>query len=139
MSESESGPSVLFVCAHNAGRSQIAAAFLEELAGDRVRVRSAGPEPGERVNPVVVQAMSEVGIDLTGHIPKQLTDAAVYESAVVVTTSGPDAVTVTKGQRHEDWPVEDVAGKDLEAVRAIRDDIRARVGHLAAHLLPAAE
>jgi arsenate reductase len=135
--EAESQPSVLFVCAHNAGGSQIAAAFFEELAGDQVQVRSAGPVPGEPVNPVVVQAMAEVGIDLSGHTPRRLTDATVGTSDVVVTTSGANAVAVLPGQRHEDWPVEDIAGKDLEQVRAIRDDIRARVERLAAALPPA--
>ncbi|MFI6014597.1 low molecular weight phosphatase family protein [Streptomyces sp. NPDC051243] len=134
MSESKPRPSVLFVCAHNAGRSQIAAAFLEELTGDQVRVRSAGPQPGERVNPLVVQAMAEVGIDLAGRTPRQLTDETVGVSDVVVTTSGADACAVLPGQRHEDWPVEDVAGQDLDGVRAIRDDIRARVERLAADL-----
>ncbi|MFJ3438988.1 low molecular weight phosphatase family protein [Streptomyces cyaneofuscatus] len=137
MSETDSQPSVLFVCAHNAGRSQIAAAFLEELAGDAVSVQSAGPAPGERVNPLVVQVMAEVGIDLSRRTPRQLTDAAVQSSAVVVTTSGADAVSVASGQRHEDWPVEDVAGKDLDALRAIRDDIRGRVEQLAVDLRPA--
>ncbi|AZQ39266.1 arsenate reductase ArsC [Streptomyces cyaneochromogenes] len=136
MSEPQSQPSVLFVCAHNAGRSQIAAAFLEELAGDRVQVRSAGPEPGERVNPLVVQAMAEVGIDLSGRTPRQLTEETVGASEVVVTTSGADACATLPGQRHVDWPVEDVAGKDLDGVRAIRDDIRARVQLLADGLTP---
>ncbi|WTW91995.1 arsenate reductase ArsC [Streptomycetaceae bacterium NBC_01309] len=129
-------PTVLFVCARNAGRSQMADAFLSELAGDRVRVHSAGPQPGERINPLVVQAMAEVGIDLSGRTPTQLTDAAVGESDVVVTTSGADACTTLPGQDHEDWPVEDVAGKTLAEVRAIRDDIRVRVELLAARLAP---
>lgn len=139
MSESDDKPSVLFVCAHKAGRSQIAAAFFEQLAGEDVNVRSAGPAPGERVNPLVVQAMAEVGIDLSQRAPRQLTDATVRGSEVVVTTSGAGAVSVAAGQRHEDWPVEDVAGKDLDGVRAIRDDIRARVEALAADLRPAPE
>ncbi|AWZ05827.1 MULTISPECIES: heat-shock protein HtpX [unclassified Streptomyces] len=136
MSDTEPQPSVLFVCAHNAGRSQIAAAFFEELAGDGVTVRSAGPAPGGRVNPLVVQAMAEVGIDLSERTPRQLTEDTAQSSAVVVTTSGADAVSVAAGQRHEDWPVEDVAGKNLDEVRAIRDDIRARVERLAADLRP---
>lgn len=136
MSDTEPQPSVLFVCAHNAGRSQIAAAFFEELAGDGVTVQSAGAAPGGRVNPLVVQAMAEVGIDLSERTPRQLTEDTVQSSAVVVTTSGADAVSVASGQRHEDWPVEDVAGKSLDEVRAIRDDIRARVERLAADLRP---
>lgn len=136
MSDTEPQPSVLFVCAHNAGRSQIAAAFSEELAGDGVTVRSAGPAPGARVNPLVVQAMAEAGIDLSECTPRQLTEDTVQSSAVVVTTSGADAVSVVSGQRHEDWPVEDVAGRSLDEVRVIRDDIRARVERLAADLRP---
>ncbi|MFI5531771.1 low molecular weight phosphatase family protein [Kitasatospora sp. NPDC051853] len=128
-------PSVLFVCAHNAGRSPIAAAFLRELAGDAVSVASAGPVPGERVNPLVVEAMAEVGIDVSGHVPRQLTDAAAQASDVVVTTSGPLGLPGRAGQVVEDWPVEDVAGKDLEGVRAIRDDIRERVERLVAGLV----
>ncbi|MFE2719776.1 hypothetical protein ACFXKI_49945 [Streptomyces mirabilis] len=102
-------------CAHSAARSQIAAAFLEELAGDRVRVHSAGPEPGERVNPLVVQAMAEVGIDLTGRTPRQLTEHTVAASDIVVTASGADACATLPGQRHEDWPVDDVAARTWTA------------------------
>nr|WP_263974228.1 phosphotyrosine protein phosphatase [Streptomyces albicerus] len=111
-------------------------AFLQELAGDRIRVESAGPEPDERVNPLVVRAMAEVGIDLSGRTPRQLTEETVGASEVVVTTSGADACATLPGQRHVDWPVEDVAGKDLDGVRAIRDDIRARVERLATDLTP---
>ncbi|MFD9285748.1 hypothetical protein ACFWD7_52815 [Streptomyces mirabilis] len=102
-------------CAHSAARSQIAAAFPEELAGDRVRVHSAGPEPGERVNPLVVQAMAEVGIDLTGRTPRQLTEHTVAASDIVVTASGADACATLPGQRHEDWPVDDVAARTWTA------------------------
>ncbi|MDN3027844.1 hypothetical protein [Streptomyces sp. S.PB5] len=136
MSDQESLPSVLFVCARNAGRSQIAAALFEDLADGRATVRSGGPTPGEQVNPVVVQAMAEIGIGLAARTPRRLTDSDVRGSSVVVTTSGADAVGPLPGQRHEDWPVEDVADKDVDEVRVIRDDIRSRVERLAADLLP---
>ncbi len=107
-------PSVLFVCVHNAGRSQMAAGFLRDLAGDRVEVRSAGSAPADQINPAAVAAMSEVGIDITA-------------SEVVITMGCGDVCPVFPGKRYEDWTLEDPAGQDLEAVRRIRDDIRARV------------
>jgi arsenate reductase len=123
-------PEVLFVCVHNAGRSQIAAALLERKAGDRVRVRSAGSEPAERLNPVVVEAMAEIGIDISAERPSRLDDADVREAEVVITMGCGDACPVYPGKRYEDWELEDPSGKDLEAVRAIRDEISARVDGL---------
>jgi protein-tyrosine-phosphatase len=120
-------PSVLFVCVHNAGRSQMAAGFLIALSGGAVEVRSAGSMPGDRVNPVAVQAMSEVGIDLAGEQPKVLTAEAVQASDVVVTMGCGDACPIFPGTRYEDWELDDPAGQGIEAVRPIRDEIRARV------------
>jgi arsenate reductase (thioredoxin) len=125
-------PSVLFVCVHNAGRSQMAAGFLRRLAGDRVEVLSAGSEPAERINPVAVAAMSEKGIDLAAERPKLLTDAAVRGADVVITMGCGDACPFYPGKRYEDWDLEDPAGKDLEAVRRIRDEIERRVSALVA-------
>lgn len=119
--------SVLFVCVHNAGRSQMAAGFLRELGGDAVEVRSAGSLPGEHVNPVAVEAMREVGIDIAGRQPKVLTTDAVQASDVVVTMGCGDVCPVFPGKRYEDWELEDPAGQDLDAVRPIRDEIRSRV------------
>lgn len=120
-------PSVLFVCVHNAGRSQMAAGFLRDLAGDRVEVRSAGSAPADQINPAAVAAMSEVGIDITAQQPRILTTDAVSSSDVVITMGCGDVCPVFPGKRYEDWTLEDPAGQDLEAVRRIRDDIRARV------------
>ncbi|HLT83164.1 MAG TPA: arsenate reductase ArsC [Phototrophicaceae bacterium] len=125
-----SRPSVLFVCVHNAGRSQMAAGFLRELAGDRVEVRSAGSVPADQVNPVAVAAMGEVGIDITTQRPKVLTTDAVSSSDVVVTMGCGDVCPVFPGSRYEDWALEDPAGQELAAVRRIRDDIRTRVVEL---------
>ena len=127
-------PEVLFVCVHNAGRSQMAAALLERHAGGRVRVRSAGSEPADRLNPAVVDAMSELGIDLLREAPKHLTDEGVREADVVITMGCGDACPVYPGKRYEDWELEDPAGKDVETVRAIRDEIDARVRRLAREL-----
>lgn len=127
-------PTVLFVCVHNAGRSQMAAGYLQHLAGDAVEVLSAGSEPAESVNPVAVQAMAEEGIDLTAARPKILTTEAVAESDVVITMGCGDACPFFPGKRYEDWKLDDPAGQDLEAVRAIRDDIRVRVEELIASL-----
>ncbi|MFC6375292.1 arsenate reductase ArsC [Nonomuraea thailandensis] len=132
-------PQVLFVCVHNAGRSQMAAAFLVHLAGDRVRVRSAGSAPADQVNPAVAEAMAEVGIDLTGEIPKVLTADAVADSDVVITMGCGDACPVFPGKRYEDWALEDPAGRGVEAVRPIRDTIEARVRDLIAGLAPVPE
>jgi arsenate reductase len=130
-------PSVLFVCVHNAGRSQLAAAWLTHLAGDRVAVRSAGSEPADAVNPAAVAAMAEVGIDIAAETPKVLTVDAVRESDVVITMGCGDSCPVFPGKRYEDWKLADPAGQGIEAVRPIRDEIRARVEALLAELLPA--
>ncbi|WP_261571090.1 arsenate reductase ArsC [Frankia gtarii] len=130
-------PSVLFVCVHNAGRSQMAAGWLTHLAGDRVEVRSAGSAPGGQINPIAVAAMAEVGIDLTGQTPKILTVDAVEASDVVVTMGCGDACPIFPGTRYEDWTLDDPAGQGIDAVRPIRDEIRARVDRLLAELLPA--
>ena len=128
-------PAVLFVCVHNAGRSQMAAGFLQHLAGDRVEVLSAGSQPADTVNPAAVAAMAEVGIDLTAATPKLLTDSAVQEADVVVTMGCGDACPFYPGKRYEDWPLDDPAGQGLEAVRPIRDEIRSRVEVLLEQLL----
>ena len=120
-------PSVLFVCVHNAGRSQMAAAWLTHLAGDRVEVRSAGSRPGDQVNPAAIEAMREVGIDISAEVPKVLTIDAVRESDVCVTMGCGDTCPVFPGKRYEDWDLDDPAGRGVEAVRPIRDDIKARV------------
>jgi arsenate reductase len=130
-------PTVLFVCVHNAGRSQMAAGYLQHLAGDRVEVLSAGSEPKDQINPVAVQAMAEEGIDIAGNTPKLLTTDAVRESDVVITMGCGDACPIFPGKRYEDWELDDPAGRDADAVRRIRDDIRARVESLLAELAPA--
>jgi arsenate reductase len=130
-------PSVLFVCVHNAGRSQMAAAFLTHLSQGRVEVRSAGSEPGDQVNPAAVAAMAEVGIDIAAERPRMLTDQAVRESDVVVTMGCGDTCPFHPGKRYEDWVLEDPAGQGVEAVRPIRDEIRRRVEALIAELVPA--
>ena len=132
-----SRPSVLFVCIHNAGRSQMAAGFLRSLAGEAVEVRSAGSDPGERVNPAAVEAMAEVGIDISGQTPKLLASEAVEASDVVITMGCGDACPVFPGVSYRDWALEDPAGKGIEAVRPIRDEIKNRVQALVAELLPA--
>jgi arsenate reductase (thioredoxin) len=131
-----SKPSVLFVCVHNAGRSQMAAAFLTHLSRGEVEVRSAGSEPADRVNPAAVQAMAEVGIDIAAETPKILTDAAVRESDVVITMGCGDTCPFYPGKRYEDWVLEDPAGQGVESVRPIRDEIRQRVETLIEELLP---
>jgi arsenate reductase len=131
-------PSVLFVCVHNAGRSQMAAGFLTHLAAGRVEVRSAGSMPVEKVNAVAVAAMAEVGIDIAAETPKVLTIDAVESSTVVVTMGCGDACPVFPGIRYEDWKLDDPAGQGLDAVRPIRDAIRTRVEKLLGELLPAA-
>ena len=120
-------PSVLFVCVHNAGRSQMAAGFLAALSGGAVEVRSAGSMPAEQVNPVAVEAMAEVGIDIRAEQPKVLTTEAVQASDVVVTMGCGDACPIFPGKRYEDWELDDPAGQPVETVRRIRDDIQARV------------
>ncbi|WP_399934248.1 arsenate reductase ArsC [Streptomyces kanamyceticus] len=129
-------PSVLFVCVHNAGRSQMAAAWLAHLAGDRVEVRSAGSDPGQRVNPAAVEAMREVGIDISAETPKILTVDAVEESDVCVTMGCGDTCPVFPGKRYLDWQLEDPAGQGVAAVRPIRDEIRALVEGLIAEIAP---
>ncbi|MEP9363042.1 arsenate reductase ArsC [Nocardioides sp. CN2-186] len=123
-------PTVLFVCVHNAGRSQMAAGWLQHLAGDRIEVLSAGSQPADQINPVAVAAMAEVGIDITSAEPKILTTEAVQESDVVVTMGCGDACPFFPGKRYEDWALDDPAGQDLEAVRPIRDEIRRRITEL---------
>ncbi len=127
-------PEILFVCVHNAGRSQMAAGLLEQKAGDRVRVISAGSEPSDRLNPAVVEAMNEVGIDISAERPKKLEDGMVRESDVVITMGCGDACPIYPGKRYEDWDLEDPAGKDLETVRGIRDEIASRIAALIAEL-----
>ncbi|MEV3984492.1 arsenate reductase ArsC [Nonomuraea sp. NPDC049758] len=129
-------PSVLFVCVHNAGRSQMAAGWLTHLAGDRVEVRSAGSAPADQVNPVAVEAMAEVGIDITTARPKVLSVDAVQASDVVITMGCGDACPIFPGKRYEDWKLDDPAGQGIDAVRAIRDDIRCQVEKLLGGLLP---
>ncbi|SCG66286.1 arsenate reductase ArsC [Micromonospora halophytica] len=129
-------PSVLFVCVHNAGRSQMAAGWLRHLAGDAVEVRSAGSAPAETVNPAAVEAMREVGIDITDQTPKLLEYETAESSDVIVTMGCGDACPVFPGKRYEDWKLEDPAGKGVEAVRPIRDDIRDRVQQLVRELVP---
>ena len=131
---SEPRPSVLFVCVHNAGRSQMAAGFLAALGGEGVEVRSAGSLPAEQINPVAVAAMAEVGIDIAGAQPRVLTSEAVQASDVVVTMGCGDACPYFPGRRYEDWQLDDPAGQGIEAVRLIRDEIRDRVADLVAEL-----
>jgi len=130
-------PSVLFVCVHNAGRSQMAAGWLAHLAGDAVEVRSAGSIPADQVNPAAVTAMAEVGIDISGQRPTVLTADAVEVSDVVITMGCGDACPIFPGTRYLDWELADPAGKGVEAVRPIRDEIEARVRRLIAELAPA--
>jgi arsenate reductase len=131
-------PSVLFVCVHNAGRSQMAAAYLTHLAKGAIEVRSAGSQPADRVNPAAVEAMAEDGIDISAELPKVLTTEAVQDSDVVVTMGCGDECPYFPGKRYEDWVLEDPAGKGVDAVRPIRDEIKGRVRTLIADLLPAA-
>ncbi|MFD6700589.1 MULTISPECIES: arsenate reductase ArsC [unclassified Microbacterium] len=130
-------PAVLFVCVHNAGRSQMAAGFLREIAGDRIEVRSAGSLPADQINPVAVAAMAELGIDIAAEQPKVLTTEAVQDSDVVITMGCGDACPFFPGKRYEDWALDDPAGQGIEAVRPIRDEIRRRIHELVGELLPA--
>ena len=130
-------PTVLFVCVHNAGRSQMAAGYLERLGGGRIRVLSAGSRPADAINPVAVAAMAEEGIDIASATPRVLTPEAVQVSDVVVTMGCGDSCPFYPGTRYEDWSLDDPAGQGIEAVRPIRDEIRARVEALVAELLPA--
>jgi protein-tyrosine-phosphatase len=129
-------PEILFVCVHNAGRSQMAAGLLQQKAGDRVAVVSAGSEPADQLNPAVVAAMDEIGIDISAEQPKKLEDGMVRESDVVITMGCGDACPIYPGKRYEDWDLEDPAGKDLETVRGIRDEIAGRIDVLIAELSP---
>ena len=127
-------PSALFVCVHNAGRSQMAAGFLRALSGGAVEVRSAGSMPADRINPVAVEAMAEVGVDITAEQPKVLTTDAVQASDVVITMGCGDACPIFPGKRYEDWQLDDPAGQGIEAVRPIRDEIERRIRDLLASL-----
>lgn len=129
-------PSVLFVCVHNAGRSQMAAGYLRHLSDGGIEVRSAGSMPADEINPVAVQAMLEEGIDITAEQPKVLTTEAVQDSDVVITMGCGDVCPFFPGKRYEDWELDDPAGQGVEEVRPIRDDIRARIETLIAELLP---
>lgn len=130
-----STPSVLFVCVHNAGRSQMAAGFLRDIAGDRIEVRSAGSMPADQINPIAIEAMGELGIDITAEAPKVLTTEAVQASDVVITMGCGDACPFFPGKRYEDWKLDDPAGQGIDAVRPIRDEIRRRIEALAGELL----
>ncbi|WP_405582808.1 arsenate reductase ArsC [Streptomyces sp. NBC_01190] len=136
MTDSAPRPSVLFVCVHNAGRSQMAAAFLTHLAGDTVEVRSAGSTPADQVNPAVVEAMREAGIDISAETPKVLTVEAVQASDVVITMGCGDTCPVFPGKTYLDWQLDDPAGRGVEAVRPIRDEIERRVRALIAQITP---
>jgi arsenate reductase len=131
-----SKPTVLFVCVHNAGRSQMAAGYLQHLAGDRIEVLSAGSQPTEEINPVAVDAMAEEGIDIRAGRPKLLTDSAVHQADVVVTMGCGDECPYYPGTRYEDWVLDDPAGQRIEAVRVVRDEIRSRVQGLIDDLAP---
>ena len=133
---SKNWPVVLFVCVHNAGRSQMAAGLTELRSGGRIQVRSAGSDPGEEINPAVTEAMNEIGVDLSHEFPKPLTDEGVRAADVVITMGCGDACPIYPGKRYEDWELEDPAGQDLETVRRIRDEIDARVQNLIAELIP---
>ena len=130
----EQVPEALFVCVHNAGRSQMAAALLDREGQGHVQVISAGSEPADELNPAVVEAMQELGIDISAERPKKLEDGMVREADVVITMGCGDACPIYPGKRYEDWELEDPAGKDLETVRRIRDEIRKRVATLARSL-----
>lgn len=128
-------PSVLFVCVHNAGRSQMAAGYLRHLAGEQIEVRSAGSMPADQINPVVIAAMAEEGIEITAEQPKILSDAAVESSDIVITMGCGDVCPVYPGKRYEDWALDDPAGQGIDAVRPIRDEIRRRVESLISEIL----
>ena len=132
-------PSVLFVCVHNAGRSQMAAAYTHHLSGGAVEVLSAGSAPADQVNPSAVEAMAEEGIDIIAETPKILTTDAVQSSDVVITMGCGDTCPIFPGKRYEDWELEDPAGQGVEAVRPIRDEIKSRIEDLIASLIPAAK
>ena len=133
---SSSKPTVLFVCVHNAGRSQMAAGFMRELGAGKVEVLSAGSAPRDSINPIAIEAMAEVGIDIANQQPKVLTPEAVMESDAVRTMGCGDVCPIYPGKRYEDWVLEDPAGQDLDFVRTIRDEIKTRVENLLSELLP---
>jgi arsenate reductase len=135
MSENGDRPEILFLCVHNAGRSQIAAAFARQMGGDQIVVHSAGSDPGENLNPAVVDAMKEVGLDISRESPKRLTEEMGLRADVIVTMGCGDACPFYVGKRYEDWELDDPRGKDLKEVRVIRDEIRDRVKELVADLL----
>ena len=130
-------PTILFVCVHNAGRSQMAAGYAQALGGDRVEVRSDGSEPKDQINPIAIQAMTEDGIDIAGNQPKVLTTDAVRDSDAVITMGCGDACPIFTGKRYEDWDLTDPAGRGIEDVRPIRDDIKGRIQALLAEIAPA--
>jgi arsenate reductase len=130
-------PTVLFVCIHNAGRSQMAAGYLKAMSNGAVQVRSGGSEPGTEINPIAIQAMHEEGIDISQGVPQLMTTEAVQASDVVITMGCGDVCPIFPGKRYEDWELADPKGKGIEAVRPIRDDIKARVTALLAEILPA--
>jgi protein-tyrosine-phosphatase len=130
-------PVVLFVCIHNAGRSQMAAGYARALSNGAVDVLSGGSEPGDQINPIAIQAMAEEGIDISEAVPQLMTTDQVRESDVVITMGCGDVCPIFPGKRYEDWELNDPKGKPIEEVRAIRDDIRSRVKHLLAEILPA--
>ena len=130
-------PRVLFVCVHNAGRSQMAAGYMTALSHGRVEVLSAGSEPKDQINPVAIEAMAEEGIDIANNVPKILTTEAVKESDVVITMGCGDSCPIFPGKRYEDWELDDPAGQGIEAVRPIRDDIKRRIEQLLSEILPA--
>ncbi|MFB8189119.1 arsenate reductase ArsC [Microbacterium sp. NPDC055988] len=135
MTDTNTKPSVLFVCVHNAGRSQMAAGFLRDIAGDRIEVRSAGSMPADQINPTAVAAMGELGIDITAEQPKVLTTEAVQASDVVITMGCGDACPFFPGKRYEDWKLDDPAGQGIDAVRPIRDEIKARIEQLVSEIV----
>jgi len=132
----EHQPEVLFVCKHNAGRSQMAAGLVKLRSQGRIHVRSAGSTPGEKINPAAIEAMTELGVDMSEEFPKPITDEAVNVADVVITMGCGDACPIFPGRRYEDWELEDPEGKDLETVRRIRDEIDVRVRELVGELLP---
>ncbi len=134
----EGVPEVLFVCVHNAGRSQMAAGLLDKLAEGRVHVRTAGSDPADEINPAAVEAMAEVGVDLSQEFPKPLTDEVVRAADVVITMGCGDACPIYPGKRYEDWKLDDPAGQPLETVRRIRDEIESRVRTLLDEIAPSA-
>jgi protein-tyrosine-phosphatase len=129
-------PTVLFVCVHNAGRSQMAAGYAQALSGGRVEVLSAGSAPKDQINPVAIQAMAEEGIDIADNVPKVLTTEAVRDSDVVITMGCGDACPIFPGKRYEDWELEDPVGQGIDAVRPIRDEIKGRIEQLLSEILP---